>query len=1131
MSDFFIEILKGIFSIFLLSWPIFVILLFIFAWQNRRKVKWLEKTEDIVLEIKIPKTNDKSATAAEMMLATLHGILRPKVELVREGAVQEHVGFEFVSDSVSIRFYVWAPKHLKDFVEGQVYAQYPSAEINEVEDYSKKIKLTKEGKLPHVAAAEILLTKEDFLPIKTFNNFQVDPLAGITGVLSKLEGEDEQIWIQVLARPVTDEWKRRGMNWVAKTRSGQTIFTGINDNAWFIKAPLYLLTVFFKAIFIGPDALQASGVKLSSEVESAISGVQLKAEKLAYEVKIRVIYLSEHGKLENERLNAVFGAFKQYNTTMLNGFRGKRVYNDLGLLKDYQNRLFMTKGYHLNIEELASIYHLPNTSVETPNINWTTSKTGEPPTTLPDNHNTPEDELTLFAETNFRGHKQVFGIKRDDRRRHMYIIGKSGMGKSKLQELLIDQDIRKGEGVAVIDPHGDLVADVMKRIPEDRLKDVILFDPSDVNFPIAFNPMEVVDETLRYQTASGVLGTFKKIFGHSWGPRLEYVFNYTLLALLDTPDTTLLGVVRMLTDKKYRNEIIENIQDVVVKKFWTTEYASYSEKFATEAIAPILNKVGQFVANSLIRNIIGQPKSSFNIRKAMDEGKIILINLSSGKVGETNASLLGSFMVTSFQLAAMSRADIPEAKRKDFYLYVDEFQNFATESFATILSEARKYRLSLIMANQYIAQIADEGVWDAVIGNVGTFITFRVGAQDAPILEKEFNPPFTAQDIINLARQHTYIRMTIDGQSEQAFSAVTLQAPPQREDLIPMIIAESRQKYTKGLAEVINIIATNAGIDVAQILPQTPGQNEAEKLKEVEQITSTTMQTVAAEAFETPLVKKAGNKGGRSKTPVDKIDLKKIIALNTAHILSAKGKEVIIDENNNVVSQEATPKEGSTPQVTPTPTTGSPAIAPTVPQETPKTETVTPTAVMAETPANEPVRPIVQTAPVAVQPVTPEESPTTPQVAPVTPQAHPQHVKIKDKIDKEILSNILENVVKPKTGDHEPKPAVAAPTTINVPVLEVKPAVPAVTHTPAQVVNHKINSQPEIKKEHHKVEGDKVKFDSPSRREKIITPDNFKDVSIIHPHEVAKVEPNPQPENGSKQNGPAEFTEGDKIEF
>ncbi|MEP7162476.1 MAG: type IV secretion system DNA-binding domain-containing protein, partial [Candidatus Moraniibacteriota bacterium] len=384
-------------------------------------------------------------------------------------------------------------------------------------------------------------------------------------------------------------------------------------------------------------------------------------------------------------------------------------------------------------------------------------------------------DIAFFAKTNFRNQERVFGIKADDRRRHMYLLGKTGMGKTNLMENLAIQDIQAGRGICFIDPHGDVALKLIKAIPASRINDVIYFDPADQDFPIAFNILEQVGSDQRSLVASGLVGVFKKIWADSWGPRLEYILRNAILALLEYPGSTLLGVMRILVDKSYRERVIEKVQDPVVKSFWRDEFSGWNERVLQEVISPIQNKVGQFTSNSLIRNIIGQTGSSFDVREIMDQKKILIMNLAKGKIGEDSTALLGAMMVTKIQLAAMGRVDIPEEEREDFFLYVDEFQNFATESFANILSEARKYRLDLILANQYITQL-EEPVRDAVFGNAGTIVTFRVGAADAEFLEKEFEPIFLPNDLVNLPKYNIYLKLMIDGITGDAFSATTL--PP-----------------------------------------------------------------------------------------------------------------------------------------------------------------------------------------------------------------------------------------------------------------------------------------------------------------------------------------------------------------
>lgn len=416
-------------------------------------------------------------------------------------------------------------------------------------------------------------------------------------------------------------------------------------------------------------------------------------------------------------------------------------------------------------------------------------------------------DITYFGKTNFRSTNTIFGIKRRDRRQHMYVLGKSGTGKSVLLSNLIVQNINNGEGVCVVDPHGELVEEILHLIPDHRAKDVIYFNPADIDYNVGFNVIALDDPKYKHLVASGLMGIFTKIWANAWSSRMEYILNNAILALLDTPGTTLLGIPRLLVDKDYRQMIIGNLKDPVVKAFWVHEYEQWREQFRNEAIAPIQNKVGQFLSTSIIRNVVGQSKSTIDIFKIMNEGKIFLVNVSKGRVGEDNSALLGGMIITKIQLAAMERVRIPEDERKDFYLYVDEFQNFATDSFANILSEARKYRLNLIIAHQYTAQLANENgtaVRDAVFGNVGTMIIFRVGADDAEFMEKEFEPEFTAQDLVNLPNYHVYLKLMIDGVTSRPFSASTL--PPMKIDLSAgvkdKIIESSRALYARPREEV-----------------------------------------------------------------------------------------------------------------------------------------------------------------------------------------------------------------------------------------------------------------------------------------------------------------------------------------
>ncbi len=436
------------------------------------------------------------------------------------------------------------------------------------------------------------------------------------------------------------------------------------------------------------------------------------------------------------------------------------------------------------------------------------------------------ENIIFFAETTFRNARKRFGIKLDDRRRHVYIVGKTGMGKSELLANMAIQDIQDGNGFAFVDPHGEIAERLLEFVPAERINDIIYLNPADLDFPIAFNVMEKVDLEHRHLVASGLMGVFKKIWPDVWSARMEYILNNSILALLEYPGSTLLGINRMLSDAEYRQKVVEKITDPVIKAFWLTEFARYTQRLEVEATAAIQNKVGQFISAPLIRNIIGQVQSSIDMRKAMDEGKILILNLSKGRIGEDASRLLGALLITKLQLAVMSRVDTPEEKRRDFFLYVDEFQNFATESFTNILSEARKYRLALTLAHQYITQMEEE-VRDAVFGNVGTIISFRVGAEDAEWLEREFTPEFTAQDLVNLGKYNIYLKLMIDGLSSSAFSAITLPPFPKPEmSNVEKIIKVSREKYGTPRQIVEEKIARWTGMenmpDKIQIkLPQT----------------------------------------------------------------------------------------------------------------------------------------------------------------------------------------------------------------------------------------------------------------------------------------------------------------------
>lgn len=778
--------------------PIVGILAFL-TFRNYKKLNRLKvlNVDSVLLMLEIPRANDKKELAAEQLFASLHGILRDAEELKNSGGVQEHLSFEIVSTSGQIRFYVWVPKILQSFVEGQIYAQYPTVQIYKMnDDY-----VDDREKYPVMYSAELDLIENEALPIKTFDNFEVDPLAGITGTLAKLSPDaSEELWIQILTRPIPDNWHKQTTDkWIKKVKSGRKLFSGVSpDWVWFVEA----LGALFRPPAGGTG--DTTKVELSERDKTRIAKAEEKATKLGYEVKIRLAYLGQDQTSAKLNMQALVGTFKQYNSTNLNGFKltgGSFKAEDLDA---YKMRQFADHGFILNISELASVYHLPHTSVETPNIVWASSKTAEPPAKLPLITGNPahDENISAFGLTNFRGINHQFGMFRRDRSRHVYIIGQTGAGKSGMLELFALSDIFYNQGYCIIDPHGDCAINNLRFVPESRIKDVIYFNPADTAYPVAFNPLEISDPSRKPNVCSEVIGVLKRMFGDSWGPRLEHILRHTILALLDRPETTLLDISRLLTDKDFRKETLDYCTDVTVLQFWKHEFGQWNEKQVNESIAPVLNKVGAFTANPIIRNIIGQPKSSFDVRKIMDEGKILVVNLSKGLIGEDNAGILGAFLVTKVQLAAMSRSDIPDvADRRPFYLYVDEFQNFATDSFAVILSEARKYGLNLTVANQYISQMTDS-VRDAVFGNVGTTISFRVSADDAPILAKQFEPVFDQSDLIQMNNRHFVISMIINGEKVPAFSATTLSLPTTPQDNFDKIVESSRRGYARSRAEV-----------------------------------------------------------------------------------------------------------------------------------------------------------------------------------------------------------------------------------------------------------------------------------------------------------------------------------------
>ena len=780
-----------------------------------------------VLRLSVPKLNEKGPVAFEQILASLHGLILRSMQ----SKTIEAVSFEIVNMKGMIYFYVTVPAHLRTLISSQIFAQYPSVEIETVKNFFTK-KLIADKK---ILSTSLEPSEPWVFPFKRYTQFEdssarifEDPLGAITASISSLHSRNDTAILQWVIAPVGKQW-----NEVAEKTLKRFFRTGVWQWKWFRKlyqwarispkkltrmrrSPIwFLLHVFF---LWGNRSLSSSVSRDTSEDpegeidertssgkhdrETVYGASYDKVSRQAFTVNIRAAYIhSDEDTLHADaKLREIAGTFQQFSQPQLNYFdirqfqSGKNSQTFRDIVARRQESPFI-----LSQEELATMFHLPTKSVSTARIQWVNAPKLEPPANLPGNK---EEDITLLGKTNFRLQHDEYGIRPDDRRRHVYVIGKTGMGKSTIMENMIFSDIAAGKGVAVIDPHGDLAEAVMQFIPKHRTNDVILFDPADRDFPVAFNLLEGKNAEQRGLVASGLIGVIKKLNIDSWGPRLEHFLRNTVLALVEAPDTTMLGITRMLVDKSYRQKILHYVEDPMVRSFWETEFSALAPQKLAEAVGPIQNKVGQFLSTPVIRNIVGQPKSTLDIRHAMDSGKIIIANLSKGKLGEDNSSMLGSLLITKFQLDAMSRADVPVDQRKDFYLYVDEFQNFATDSFATILSEARKYKLNLTMANQYIAQMSEE-VCAAVFGNVGSLVSFQVGIDDAKILSEQFDEERVLPlNLASLPKYKVYNRIMIDGITSEVFSGDTLPPPKIICDESPeMRMAKirnfSRQRYAK----------------------------------------------------------------------------------------------------------------------------------------------------------------------------------------------------------------------------------------------------------------------------------------------------------------------------------------------
>jgi len=719
---------------------------------------------------------------------------------------QRHMVFEIIATKGEISFYVVAPVALIDFVEKAVTSQYPDANIEEVEEHNI---FSRVSEIQGVSACRLKLQSSLVFPVRTYKNLETEPLRALTNAMSKLE-EGDGAAIQILIRPANPSWSKGAMKIAESIQKGE--YKGGNiDFGKVAKEAGKFGGALWKAATTPPKENEGSKKEISPANEAKMKAISEKAAKPGFETEIRIIASSDNKMKSKMVLDSILAGFGQFNAPGINNFKPEFPKRVEELATDFIFRFFPPKASPmiLNTEELASIFHFPNVFVETPNIKWLPSEKAPPPVNLP-------VEGTVLGKSIFRGEEKLVKITDGDKRRHVYVIGQTGTGKTTLLLNMILDDIQNGKGVCYIDPHGDAIEEILARIPKERAEDVILFDAGDAERPLGFNVFEHKAPSERDFLIQEMILILYKLYdpGHTgiMGPMYEHLFrNVALTMMADPAGGTFIDLPKLLVDENYLKEKIKYVTDPLVLDFWNKEIAQKAEFHKSEQLTWFVAKFGAFLSNEIMRNIIGQTKSAFDIREVMDSGKILLVNLSKGRVGELNSNLLGMLFVTKIQTAALSRANVPEEERRDFYLYVDEFQNFSTDSFATILSEARKYRLSLTVANQFIGQLKEE-IRDAVFGNVGTLVSYRVGPEDAEFLEKQYAPVFDKNDLVNIPNFTAGIKLLIGGAPSRPFNINVLPPLPVSDISIKEAIKNlSRLKYGRDKREVEEEIKTRLG--------------------------------------------------------------------------------------------------------------------------------------------------------------------------------------------------------------------------------------------------------------------------------------------------------------------------------
>lgn len=771
-------------------WIVFyIVFLITFFWviflavsrRFRNKREHEERYSLTFMQIKLPRENEVEIKAAEQMFSGLIGIKKPFWGALFTG--QHRVSFEIVSKAEGIGFYVVTPDSLAGLVEKQINGAYPDAEIDIVDPSE----VWDRG--AYTSVMELRLAGPSYYPIKVYENMGSDTMSGITSVMSKLEA-DEALAIQLVISPSGEAWRNHGYRFIGNVK-----------------------------------AAQANPEKSSKVDATFIEGVEKEVAKPGFDVAIRVISLAKDKITADSHLQNVHSAFEQFTNPKYNKFKQVSFMSSQRIVDDFIFRrldalevsipAFDIPLYRntslLNIEELATVFHFPNKNVQTPKIMWLQSRKSAAPS------NAPKEGMYL-GKNIFRGVETKIHLKPDDRRRHTYIIGQTGTGKSQLLMYMAVQDIVAGHGVCVIDPHGTDIDDILKKIPPERMDDVILFDVSDTTRPLGLNILEAEDDDQRNMIINSFIGLLYKLYdpNHSGiiGPQLERAVRNIMLTAMVDPESTMIDVLRLVIDGEYIKKFLPKIKDPLVKRYWTDEMAKTSDFHKSEKVGYFVSKFDRFVTEKVMRNIIGQPKSALNFPKIMAEKKILLVDLSKGKIGEENSNFLGLILVPRILSAAMARHTlIGKEDFPDFYLYVDEFQNFATPDFATILSEARKYKLNLIVANQFIAQLTDD-IKNAVFGNVGTTMAFRVGADDAEYLETQF-APFTKADLINNTVGNYYMKLLVNGQPTPPFSVninwEEIQAVKKYPGVDERLREMSRMKYGVPVEEVDKYINLRAG--------------------------------------------------------------------------------------------------------------------------------------------------------------------------------------------------------------------------------------------------------------------------------------------------------------------------------